>query len=461
VKIRLRRAVCRVVSTSSAALASTAVAFLLFAVGTASTDNTVDATDAAARLNVLIIVTDDQRAGLSVMPATRRWFGDRGTYFSNAYVTTPTCCPSRASLLTGRYAHNTGVTNESKATVLNQSTTLNYYLDTAGYHTALFGKYLNTWPLEQPPRNWDEFAYFTNSTSSTYEGRGWNINGTIRDTRSYATDYIGSRAASVISDPAKNPWFLYLSTPNPHGPSVAEPEYERAPVGQWDGNPGVFESDLSDKPPYVQASTTSFSTGSRRRTKQLRSLYSVDDMVQTVFTALRDTGQLRNTIAVFISDNGYLWGEHRRCCKSTPYTQSIRIPMFAYWPDHFTAGAVDRRLVANIDIVPTILAATGVRATTATIDGRSLLSSHRDRLFLEFFRSRSTAPRWFSTRTATYQYVEYADGSGFREYYNLRTDPWQLDNVFNNRVVGDEPPNAARLAAQLAADRQCAGTSCP
>jgi arylsulfatase A-like enzyme len=413
----------------------------------------------AAGPNILIIVTDDQREGLEVMPDTVKWFGQGGTYFDQAYATTPTCCPSRASIITGRYAHNHRVTNEEGAKVLNETTTLAHYLDRAGYHTALFGKYLNSWWIDRPPSNWDEFAYFKNSNAQTYAGEGWNIDGTITNTGKYATQYIADRAVRVIQS-ATRPWFLYLATPNPHGPYTAEPQYSSASVPPWTPNPAVGEADVSDKPPYVQSS--SFSGGAKRRKAQLRTLMSVDDMVERVMSALEGSGQLTNTLAIFLSDNGYLWGEHRRCCKSTPYTQSIKVPMYARWPGHFAAGATDSRLAANIDVAPTVLQAAGVTASNAPIDGRSLLSDYRrSRLFLEFFKSKASAPPWASLVTPSYQYIEYNDGSGFREYYDLVKDPWQLENVFNNAVAGDEPTNAAQLAAQLAADKTCSGNTCP
>ncbi len=415
----------------------------------------------AAGPNILIIVTDDQREGLEVMPDTVKWFGNGGTYFDHAYATTPTCCPSRASIITGRYAHNHRVTNEEGAKVLDESTTLANYLDRAGYHTALFGKYLNSWWLDRPPSHWDEFAYFKNSNATTYAGGDWNIDGTIGNTGSYATRYIADRAIGVIQN-QPDPWFLYLSTPNAHGPFSAEPQYASAAVPAFDGNPAVRETDLRDKPPYVQSSTFSAAAGERQRRAQLRTLMSVDDMVERVFSSLQAAGELDNTIALFVSDNGYLWGEHHRCCKSTPYKQSVNVHLFARWPGHFTAGAVNHRLVGNIDIAPTVLQAAGVEATNAPIDGRSLLSGNRrSRMFLEFFKSKASAPPWASLITRTYQYVEYNDGSGFREYYELVNDPWQLENLFNNAIVGDEPANVAQLAAQLASDETCSGTTCP
>jgi arylsulfatase A-like enzyme len=413
---------------------------------------------ATASPNILIIVTDDQRNGLTVMNDTTRWFGRGGTQYTNAYVTTPTCCPSRASILTGRYVHNHRVSNDEKATVLDPTTTINYYLNSAGYHTALFGKYLNSWPIDKPPPYWDEFAYFKNSNSDAYNGRGWNVDGTITNTDDYATHYIGERAEAVIRSSTAQPWLLYLATPNPHGPFVAEERYDKTNVGQFWSNPAIEETDLSDKPLYVQKS--SFVNGDGVRRKQLQTLFSVDDMVQRVFATLQDTAQLDNTLAIFISDNGRLWGEHKRCCKSVPYLQSIQVPMFARWPDHFPSGRQDDRIVANIDIVPTVLKAAGVKAANAPLDGRSLLAAgSRTRLLTEFASSRSDAPTWASMLTSAHQYTEYATGK--REYYDLVNDPWQLTNLLGDHNPDTNPPNVSKLSSQLARDRQCAGSSCP
>jgi arylsulfatase A-like enzyme len=161
---------------------------------------------------------------------------------------------------------------------------------------------LNSWPIDKPPPNWDEFAYFKNSTSQTYNGIGWNIDGTIRNTGKYATHYIGDRAEAVIRSADSQPWLLYLSTPNAHGPYVTEPRYASADVGPFESNPAVQETDLSDKPLYVRESH--FRNGARDRQNQLRTLLSVDDLVERVFSVLADTDQLNNTLAILMSDNG-------------------------------------------------------------------------------------------------------------------------------------------------------------
>jgi arylsulfatase A-like enzyme len=138
------------------------------------------AANADTRPNILIIVTDDQRGNLSAMPAVRKYMVREGTRYTDGYVTTPLCCPSRASIFTGRYAHNHGVESnagpeESQSDPLDQETTIQSYLQGAGYRTAIFGKYLNSWPTTSTPPYFDEWAIGDNR----YRGGTLNIDGTL------------------------------------------------------------------------------------------------------------------------------------------------------------------------------------------------------------------------------------------------------------------------------------------
>jgi len=265
---------------------------------------------------------------------------------------------------------------------------------------------------------------------------------------------MGDNAVSFINSSKSVPWFLYLATPNPHPPFVAEPKYENASVPPWDGDPAVFETDKSDKPPWIQRHHATIRNGRIIRREQLQTLMSVDDMVDRVMQTVNDTGQLDNTLVIFISDNGYLWAEHGWTDKRVPYTQSIEVPMFASWPGRIPAGVRDSRMVANIDIAPTVLEAAGITASH-TIDGHSLLSPYaRTRILTEYWNEGMAVPTWASIRTKTGQYVEYYDHGAvvFTEFYDLVLDPWQLDNL-------SVPPPG--WPEQLAADRGCAGVTCP
>jgi arylsulfatase A-like enzyme len=200
------------------------------------------------------------------------------------------------------------------------------------------------------------------------------------------------------SSAAATPWFLYVAPHAPHlsiEPDAVEDKYQDAPVGTWDGNPAVFEKDRRDKPPYVQDANVSPKGGRSRRAEQLRLLMSVDDLVRDVLAALGRNDERRNTLAFFMSDNGYMWAEHRLGGKGVPYTQSIRIPLFMRWPaGDVAAGAKDGRVASNVDVAPTIFHAVGVDPGYE-VDGRSLLDPWvRDRMFFESWKSPgSPAPR--------------------------------------------------------------------
>lgn len=427
------------------------------------------ASAARRRPNVLLIVTDDQRKGtMSALPVTRRWFQRGGVAYTNAWAPTPLCCPARATVMTGRYAHNHGVRGNEEGQVdnLDHETTLQYLLQRAGYRTGIFGKFLNAWDYSVAPPYFDDFAV---SWSTKYYGTHWNINGSMHFVRGYATDYLSGRVARFLSDTETNdsrPWFAYIATRAPHPPATPEPDYRHAPVRPWRGNPAVFERDRTDKPLHVQAEHASFLRASRARTRQLRSLMSVDDLVGRIFRNLERMRERRSTLAVFVSDNGVQWAEHGIAAKSSPYTGSIKIPMYARWPGHLGPRAKDSRITTHVDIAPTILDAAGV-TPRHVVDGRSLLESSWDRnvLFNEFwYQQKRSRPSWASVRSDSSQYIEYYDPGAttleFREYYDLKSDPWQLQNLFGDGDSRNDP-DVDRLAALLDRFRSCAGRSCP
>jgi arylsulfatase A-like enzyme len=420
--------------------------------------------------NVLIIVTDDQRIGsLAVMPQTRRYFVSGGTDFRQAFVTTPLCCPSRSSIFSGLYAHNHGVVNNNPglAENLDQRTLIQFYLHRAGYRTGLFGKYLNKWKTSQAPPNFDDFSFF--SKGEPYFKGSWNHNGVLVSPRKYSTTYIQGLAQRFLRSAEKRdgqPWFLYLATAAPHGPSVPERRYKHAPVAGWEGNPAVFEKDRSDKPPYVRQDHATFALGRSIRKGQLRSLMSVDDMVGRLLRLLPRLGEERRTLVFFISDNGLVWAEHGVRGKIVPYTPSIKVPMMMRWPGHVAMGKSDSSLVANIDISPSIMDAAGLTPAHA-MDGRSLLGQARARqsILTEYTRMRKyNVPTWASIRTHDFQYIEDYNPRGtkvrFREYYDLVKDPWQLSNLLGDNDPSNDPDVEA-LSARLAKARGCRGSDCP
>jgi arylsulfatase A-like enzyme len=449
--------------------------------------------------NVLFIVTDDQRAAdtmaQQVMPATNNWFRRRGTYFPNAVATTPLCCPSRASIFSGRYAHNTLVRSNPEGVNLDHSTTLQRYLKDAGYRTGLFGKFLNSWRARNNPPYWDNWA----TGQSGYSPIVVNQQGVVRSVNQYSTDYLREQALSFLERTESRdsqPWFMYVAPVAPHAPFTPAARHMGAAVPAYTPNPAFHEragaaNDLSDKPQHVtdeqepdpQAFDESILgdpgdplTTPGIRPQQLRTLMAVDQMVSSIFSRLVRNGEERDTIAFFVSDNGFMWGEHGLLGKEWPYLDSVRIAFYVHAPGEpaLPAGGVDDDLVANIDLAPTALDAADLSPGTP-MDGMSLLDAHeRDRILLEAWGMNQSFP-WASTLTRDYQYTEYYESDGatplteggdpVREYYDLGSDPWQLDNRLGDSTTSNDPPVAA-LSDQLARDRDCAGDggaapSCP
>jgi arylsulfatase A-like enzyme len=426
------------------------------------------ATAAPDAPNVLVVVTDDARAEtLQVMPRTRAWLGAGGVTFPQGFATTPSCCPSRASILSGRYVHNHGVLRQQLGQRLDQRTSLARYLRDGGYRTAMAGKFLNRWPLGRPPPFFDRWAL----ANGGYYDQVWQVDGRIRRVPTYSTSFIGDQALAYLAEFERDddrPWFAYLAPFAPHDPRVPEPRHARASFPALDrvggGRPPVV-----GKPPYLRAREPADGRGvAALRTGQLRTLLSVDDLVDRVMGRLRDTGELDHTLVFYLSDNGYAWGEHRHLGKFVPYTESIRVPFLVRWPGRLPAGTVDQRLVATIDLKPTVLAAAGLRPDPGDpVDGRSLLDPRpRDRLLAEYWRDQANAPGirdWAALRGPGWQYIENYDQPGgagtFREFYDLARDPAMDHNLLADADPGNDPP--AALAAELAAARTCQGASCP
>jgi len=235
------------------------------------------------------------------------------------------------------------------------------------------------------------------------------------------------------------------------------------------------EADLSDKPSFIQEGVMSGAWAQFVRKKQLRSLWSVDDLVDRVMRSLADTGDLSRTLAIFTSDNGLLWGDHGNVGKGYPYTNSIKVPLLVRWPAQLQMPDTDRRMVNNLDLAPTILDVAGPPySSNVAMDGRSLLdrSRERDRVFLEYKKQRfavsrpcpevGCTPGWKSLRAPGYQYTEYYQRGRvlFREYYDLRRDPWQLQNLLGDASRKNDP-DVEGLAAQLRDDMLCKGLDCP
>lgn len=458
--------------------------------------------------NVLFIITDDQRADGTItqsqspqviMPQLVNMLEKTGTTYSNAFVPTPLCCPSRASIMTGRYAHNTIVSNNFGAWNFNQDPTLQAFLhDESGYRTGIFGKYLNDWNLHDNPAHWDTWGIFDGGYCPFRVNEDGQIKDfgvfnqpTIAQCGAYSTSYVRDKGLQFIDQAETDdsqPWFLYLAPFAPHGPATPDDQYANTDVGPLarravhdEGQPWNTADPLTDKPDWVQGAFNPGDTQEETfRTNELRSLKSVDDMVATVLNRLQKDGE-QDTLVVYMGDNGFLWGEHGLVNKSLPYTDAIHVPLIVRYPPVTTPDSTDSRFVENLDLTPTALKLAGLTTVRSPpLDGLSLFdpANVRSRLLFEY-ENHGTYPTtdgfrsWASTRTATYQYIEsYAeDGTTvtFREYYDLINDPDQQFNCYGpdgQPAGGDDLCTPAQsvtdLSEQLRRDRLCTGTSqCP
>lgn len=400
------------------------------------------------RPTIVVVVTDDQRVrtiGPTRMPHLWSALRLRGRVYSNASVPTSLCCPSRASILTGLYAHSTRVFSNTlpfggwdvfHARGL-EDRTVAVALQGAGYHTAMVGKYLNgSFPTAlaggfQPP-GWDEMVSFT--TSPSYYDYSLNDGRTYGEAAAdYSTDVLAAHAERIVREaPPDQPLFLYFATVGPHRPFTPAPR----DVGAWEGRlasyrPASVSENVSDKPRWVRW---------RPRVDQTRidgdlakaqdALMSVDDAVGRLTGALSDTGRLGNTLFIYLSDNGLLMGEHRLFeWKNLPYRWSTSIPLMIRWDGHIAPNSKDARLALNVDLAQTISNAAGLGMTT---EGHDLLGRVRRSGFpLE-------GTRWFPSdslpkheaycgyRTERWMFAQYA--GGFRELYDYATDPDELTN---------------------------------
>jgi arylsulfatase A-like enzyme len=272
---------------------------------------------------------------------------------------------------------------------------------------------------------------------------------------------------AIAAAPADRPLLMHVGFDPPHVPAIPAPPY----AGRFAGaaidrtDPSFDEADVSDKPRYVSGlrrlSGGQIAWLDNLHQRRLETLLGVDDEIAAIFRALEARGRIANTYVFLLTDNGYLMGHHRLYGKMAPYDGAVRFPLFAFGPA-FAAGAVDRRLVGNIDLAPTIVDLAGAEAPP--MDGRSLLSDHaRDAIAIELLGrdlrtmnwpgDRANVPRYSALRTAEHLYVEYQGGG--RELYDHSRDPHEVQNLLAEAVTPDAAAEAARLSTRLGALRGC------
>ena len=385
---------------------------------------------AGAAPNVVVIQTDDMtRSDLyasytdpltgvpyAVMPNTLGLIAAQGISFSRYYVSNPLCCPSRATMLGGKYSHNNGVLTNFFPSggfyKFDHQNALPVWLKNVGYRTSHVGKFMNEYgnnDQTEVPRGWDDwhtvigdarlfYGYKTNDNGTVSESHGvYDENsGTYTETDTagcpdnppllgecnYLTDQITQDAQNAINTSGGGPFYLQVDYTTPHGDIVTPGGPEPAPrhAGSLAGVraprvPGYNEFDMSDKPAFVRSNPRlgfgKIDYIDRRFQSRLEALRSVDDGVGRIVNELASSGALANTYVIFMSDNGFFQGEHRfDSAKFLPYESSNHMPFLIRGPG-ILPGTRSGELVGNVDFAPTILGFTGARATTS-LDGRSM-----------------------------------------------------------------------------------------
>ncbi len=494
---------------SSIAISIGAVVALLISACTGGNTTTTTATGPGAspgRPNVVFVLTDDLSTNLVQYMPHLLALEHNGMSFSNYTVADSLCCPSRAAILTGEYPHDTRVfTNVSPDGGFQQfyrsgdeQKTFAVALHNAGYRTALFGKYLNRYgprvSLPSGATPWFDSAYVPPGWSSWggVDGGGYGeYNYTIADDHiavhrakapsDYLTTVLQERSDDFIKTSAEQgkPFLLEVATFAPHSPSTPAPR----DVGSFPGLqvPRGPDFDVLPKnaPDWLRRrpKLPSSKIGDLNHLFELRveSVQAVDRMLANLELTLRRTGQAKNTVFVFSSDNGYHMGDYTLGAgKQTAFDTDIVVPLVVTGPG-IPAGVTNPALVQSIDLAPTFedLAGTPI---PSTVDGHSFASllhnqpvpswrtvalfEHHRRPFRkddpdEQSKLQGTPPTYNAIRTARYTYVSYVDGE--HEYYDRARDPYELDNIYNSLSA----KRRAQLHAIVARLTSCHGpTSC-
>jgi arylsulfatase A-like enzyme len=417
----------------------------------------------------------------------------------NFFISNPLCCPSRATLLRGQYAHNHGVYRNEPPfggfaefyELENESSTLATWLQSAGYRTVLLGKYLNRYPFPNDrsyvPVGWDE--WYSAVKGSPFAGYKYtlNENGVLVNydetgvgESQYMTDVLARKAGDFIDRASADevPFFVYLNTYAPHVPVKPAKRHEdlfadiKVPrVGSYN------ELDVSDKPDALKItpllSNEEMTKLDEENRARVQTMQAVDELIQYLVGVLRENGQLENTYIIFTSDNGYHLGQHRlRNGKGTPYEEDIHVPFIVRGPGIEPGSTLQGYIAGNLDFAPTIAEMAGV-VPPDYVDGRSLMDllissappaeEWRSAYLIEFYGYGSElvdkgvsppVPEYLGLRTKDYLYMEY--NNGFIELYDMVKDPYQLENI----APAADPFLIQKLSNWLHQLAGCSGAQC-
>lgn len=456
-------------------------------------DRHVGRASGESRPNIVFILTDDQRAdavgfapepllGIETPHIDR--LAAEGARFENMFVTTSLCSPSRASFLSGLYAHAHGVTNNF-TDYPRDLPSFPRQLDAAGYETAYIGK----WHMgEGDDRKRPGFDYWvTHKGQGKYYDTLFNVNGDRRVVPGYYTERVTDLALEWLDRVGEEePFLLILGHKAPHGPFVPEEQYQTAfdpvPVAYpasafalssqpgwieerlptWHGIYGPLYGFRDDFPDSRPEAVEDFGRFVRSYVATIR---SVDDSVGRVYDALAEQGRLDDTIFVFASDNGFLLGEHGMIDKRTMHEESIRVPLVVRFPTAITAGTLIQEQVLSVDLAPSLLDLAGVEALPEThgdswvplLSGEAGTWREAWHYAYDYEAQFPYTPNVRGVRTAGWKYVEYPPGDGSphkhrAELYDLAADPQELRNLIEDPAHANRAKEMAQqLASRLAA----------
>jgi len=423
--------------------------------------------------DVIFILTDDHRYDALGFLHTQSFIktpnldvlAKGGAYLPYAFVTTSLCSPSRASILTGLYAHKHKVI-DNQHPVSDDLAFYPQYLQKIGYETAMVGKWHIGGPYDDPQRGFDYWVSFKGQGSYLPNKNGLNVNGKHVPQKGYITDELTDYALDFLNNRDKSkPFMLYLSHKATHSNFIPAERHK-----------GMFEGEKFDPPVTLQVGKhvgapmwlqnqrnswhgaefpyhSSLDIGEYYR-RYAETLYGVDENVGRLMDYLKKEGLLESTLIIYMGDNGFQFGEHGLIDKRTAYEASMRVPMLAYCPEIIKPGTVVKNVVANIDIAPTILEAAGLKAPDY-MDGRSFLPlvegkkiPWRKGILYEYFWERNfpETPTIHAFRGDRFKYIHYYGLWDSDELYDLKNDPFEITNLIRNESLKD---TVVRMNKQL------------